>query len=107
MASGRRVSELSGFVVIEKVSFRQHPLMQDPGDENAVLFTPKKHNMAALFRAAQARADMIARAARRRVISEPLAAGFQIVNISHGLGFAPHTQGVSADIQKVSFGKAG
>jgi hypothetical protein len=98
---------MARFVVIDGVSFRQHPLMQDAGNENASRLTPEKHDVPALFHAAQARANAIAGATRGRVVGQPLATRFKVVDITQGLVFAPRTQGVGADIHQVGIGKAG
>jgi hypothetical protein len=50
---------------------------------------------------------VIAGATRQRVVSQPLAAGFKIVEITERLVFAPRSQGVGADIRRVRFGKTG
>src|ERR1017187_4062234 len=98
---------MARFVVIDGVSFRQHPLMQDAGNENASRLTPEKHDVPALLHAAQARANAIAGATRGRVVGQPLATRFKVVDITQGLVFAPRTQGVGADIHQVGIGKAG
>lgn len=61
-ASDRR-REISGLIFLNEVPFRQHPLMQDTGNEDASRFTPEKHDVLALFHAAQPRAYGFARTA--------------------------------------------
>ena len=75
--------------------------------DNAARHAPEKDDMPAVFYAAQAGANVIAGATRQRVVGQSLAAGFQIVEITHGLVFAPRAQGVGTDIRQVCFGKTG
>jgi hypothetical protein len=79
-------------MVVDGVTPRPHPLVQDAGDENASRFTPEKHYVPALFHAAQARANMIAGAAGRRVVGQPPATSFKVVDVTHGLVFSPGAQ---------------
>jgi hypothetical protein len=46
--------------IINGAPFRQHAFVQDAGNENSSPLTPKKHNVLALFHAAQAVANVIA-----------------------------------------------
>ena len=81
--------------------FRQHALMEDTGHQNALWLAPKKHHMTALFHPAQTGSDMIAGAARCRVVGESLATGFQVADIADGLAMTPSTQGVIGDVRQV------
>jgi len=63
--------------------------------------------MPAVFHAAQARANATTGATRQRVVGQPLAAGFKIVEITPSLVFAPRAQGVGTNIREVCFGKTG
>jgi len=74
--------------------------------QDAPRFLPIKHDMTAMFHAAQAGPNMIAPAAQSRVFRKLLATAFQPVDIANGLVFAPCIQGVSADTHKVGLGKA-
>ena len=67
--------------------------MQDPGDENAAHDAPEKDDVPAVLHAAQARANATAGATRQRVVGQPLAAGFKIVEITPSLVF-PHVRRV-------------
>jgi hypothetical protein len=60
---------------------------------------PEKHDVLALFHAAQAEANVVARAARRRVVGQPLAAGFKLVKVADGLRGTPRAQRILADPQ--------
>ena len=97
----------SRLVVIDCVSFRQHPLVQDTRNKNAAHLTPEKHDVFALLDSAQAGANVIARAAGRRVVGQPLAACFEVIDITKSLLFAPRTQRVGADFHQIGIGKAG
>jgi hypothetical protein len=97
---------VSTLVVVDCVSLRQHPLMQDAGNENASRLTPEKHDVPALFHTAQAGANVIASSTRRRVVGQPLATRFQVVDVTQCLVFAPRTQGIGADLHQAGIGKA-
>jgi len=71
------------------VSFHKHPLMKDARNENPSGFVPVEDNMAAVLHPPQAWANIITRTAKSRIVSQPLAASFKIVNITDGLVFAP------------------
>jgi hypothetical protein len=92
--------------VVDRVSFRQHAFVQDAGNENASRLTSEKHDVLALFHAAQADANVVAGASRRRVVGQPLATGFKLVNVADGLRRAPSAQRILADAQQVGFGIA-
>ena len=94
-------------IVIDGVSFRQHPLMENSRNENAARLAPEKHDMLALFDTAQAWADVIAGTPGRRVVSQPLAARFKVVDVTQGLVRTPLAQGVRADVHEVCSGKPG
>jgi len=81
--------------------------MQDRGDENAAHDAPEKDDVPAVLHAAQVRANATAGATRQRVVGQPLAAGFKIVEITPSLVFAPRAQGVGTNIREVCFGKTG
>jgi hypothetical protein len=74
--------------------------------ENASRLTSEEHDMLALFHAAQAEANVVAGAARRWVVGQPLATGFKLVNVADGLRRAPSAQRILADAQQVGFGIA-
>src|ERR1017187_2331869 len=76
-------------VVIDGVSFRQHPLMQDAGNENASRLTPEKHDVPALFHAAQARANAIAGATPEDGLSASLCNTLQGRRYNAGSGLCP------------------
>jgi hypothetical protein len=57
-------------LVVDGVPLREHPLMQDAGNENSSRLAPEEHDMLALFHAAQAGANVIAGAARRRIVGQ-------------------------------------
>ena len=80
---------MSRFVVIDGVSFRQHPLMQDAGNENASRLTPEKHDVPALFHAAQARANAIAGATPEDGLSASLCNTLQGRRYNAGSGLCP------------------
>ena len=71
------------------MSFRQHAFVQDTGNENASGLTSEKHDVLAVLHAAQARANLVAGAARRWVVGQPLATGFKLVEVADGLRRAP------------------
>jgi hypothetical protein len=71
--------------VVDHVSFQQHAFVQDAGNENASRLRSEKHDVLALFHAAQADANVVAGASRRRVVRQPLATGFKLVNVADGL----------------------
>jgi len=75
--------------------------------ENPSLLAPEKHDVLALFHAAQAGANVVAGAARRRVVSQLPATRFKVVETTKGLVFAPCTQGVDGDVHQVGLAKAG
>jgi hypothetical protein len=83
--------------VVDRVSFWQHAFVQDAGNENASWLTSEKHDVLALLDAAQAEANVVAGAARRRVVGQPLATGFKLVNVADGLRRTPSAQRVLTD----------
>src|ERR1035437_4597752 len=80
---------MSRVVVLDGVSFRQHPLMQDAGNENASRLTPEKHDVPALFHAAQARANAIAGATPEDGLSASLCNTLQGRRYNAGSGLCP------------------
>jgi hypothetical protein len=85
--------------VVDRVSFGQHAFMQDAGNENASGLTSEKDDVLALFHAAQADANVVTGASRRRVVGQPLATAFKLVNVADGLREAPGAQRILADAQ--------
>jgi hypothetical protein len=66
--------------------------MQDAGNENASRFAPKEHDMLALFHAAQAGANVIAGAARCRIVGQSTATRFKLGDIA--VWSSPHVRKV-------------
>ena len=92
--------------LIDHVSFRQHAFMQNAGHENPSRLASEEYDVLALFHAAQAGANVVARAAGRWIVGQPLATGFKLVNVADGLRRAPGTQRISADAHQVGFSSA-
>jgi hypothetical protein len=67
--------------------------------ENASRLTSEKHDVLALFHAAQAEANVVAGTARRRVVGQPLTTRFKLVNVADGPRRAPRAQRILADAQ--------
>jgi len=86
-------------LVVNSVSIRQHAFAQDSGNENSVLLTPEKHDVLALFYTAQTGTYIAAGAAGPRIVSKPLAASLERVNVMDRLGFAPGAKIVRAYAQ--------
>ena len=91
--------------IVNGVFFRQHPPMQYPGNQNASGIAPEKHDVSAMFHAAQAGPDAIAGTAGVRVIGEPPATCFQFIKVADGLSCAPLAQSPGADAHQVGLGK--
>jgi len=86
------------------MSFRQHALVKYAGNENSSGLLTKKHDVLTVLCPAQAGAYVIARPARQRAFGQPLAAGFEVVEITDRLVDAPFTQCIRTDIQEVQLG---
>ncbi len=100
------VSSLGIVIFIsERVPFRQHAFMQNPGNQNPPGLAPEENNMLALFPTVKTGADVAAGTAGRGIVGKMLAACLQLVQVSDSLGFAPRAQRIRADAQQVSFGK--
>lgn len=93
--------------IVNGVFFGEHPPMQYPGNENALGIAPEKHGVPALFHAAQARPDAVAGTAGGRVVGEPLATCFEVVERADRLLRAPLPQSPGANAQQIGLGKAG
>lgn len=93
--------------ICHRLSFRQHALVKYAGNENASRLLAEKHNVLTLFCPAQARANVIAWAAGQRTVREPLAAAFEVVEITNSLFHAPFTQCIRTDVQEVQLADAG
>jgi hypothetical protein len=89
------------------VTFRQHPLMEDARYQDAVGSNPVEQNVPSMLHAVQAGPHVIAGAAQLRVICEPLATYFKIVNVTDGLILSPGSLCIGGDIHQVGLGKAG
>jgi hypothetical protein len=83
-----------------------HASMQNTGDQNAIGLLTIKDYVTATFHTPQTRANLPARSSQERILSKPLAASFDFVQISLRLCEAPGTQRVLADAEQVRFGKA-
>jgi hypothetical protein len=92
--------------ILKAPCFGQHSLVEDARHEDASLFYPIKQNMASILDAAQARPDVIARAAQLRIVQKLPATRFEAVYVAGSLILTPSVQSVGCDLQQVCFGNA-
>jgi hypothetical protein len=92
--------------IVNALSFGQHPLMEDAIYDDASRFYPIKQNMAPILHAAQARPDVIARAAQLRIVQKLSATRFEAVDVADGLILTPSVQSVVCDLQQVCLSHA-
>jgi hypothetical protein len=92
-------SSLGLVIILDRMAFREHPLVKNAGHENATWFLAVENHMPAALHPAEARTDIIARPAELGRGSELLATRFQIINIAYGLVFAPLLERVTRDIR--------
>ena len=96
-----------GSALIHVLPFRQHRDVENSGYEDAVGLDSVKHNVHALFHPTQSGAYLIAGATQLRPIRQPLATGFQLVEIVDCLIDTPGLLGVLPDVHQVCLGEAG
>ena len=75
--------------LVDALSFRQHPVVQDARYQDPFGFNPVEQNMPPVFHAAQAGPHVIAGAAQFRVVGKLLATGFEIVDVTNAWSI-PH-----------------
>jgi hypothetical protein len=92
--------------VVDDVSFGQHALMQDAGNQNASGVLAIEHNVPTDLHTTQAGANIIAGPTQRRIVSQHLATRLQITDVADGLALTPGAKRISADAQQVGFGAA-
>ena len=92
--------------LIDHVSFRQHAFVQNAGHENASRLVSKEYDVLAVFHAAQAGTNVVARTASGWIVGQQLATGFTLVKVADGLRRAPGTKRIHADAHQVGFGRA-
>jgi hypothetical protein len=88
------------------VSFGQHALMKDAGNQNTPGLLAVKDNVAAALHSTKSGANIVTRPAQRGIVGKHLATLLKIVDIPDGLVFAPGAKGMSADAEQVGFGTA-
>lgn len=67
--------------VLEQLSLRQHPLVQDSGNENSIFIGPVKNNMLPLFDAPVSLANLIARSPDLSCLNQALKAIVKTVEV--------------------------
>jgi hypothetical protein len=77
------------FFDVEGMSFGQHALMQDAGNENASRLLAIEHDVLAILHATQARPNMMASSAQCKIAGQHLATSLKLAEITDGLVFAP------------------
>jgi hypothetical protein len=86
---------------IDGVSFGQHALVKDAGDQNTFGFPAVEDNVPAGRHSTKARTNIVARPAQHGIIGECLATPFKVVEIADCLAFAPGAKGIGADTDQV------
>jgi len=76
---------------------REHPFMQNSGNQNACGLAPEEDDVLACLHAAKARANVIARAPGHGIVGEAPATLLQFINVTDGLNVAPCAQSICAD----------
>lgn len=95
---------LRAALVVDSLSFRQHALVQDAGNQNASCVLAVKHNVPAALHPAEARTNIVTLPAQRWVIGKHLATGIEIVEVTDGLVFTPGAERIRSDAEQVGFG---
>jgi hypothetical protein len=98
------LSSLAGFV--DFVSFGQHTLVQDAGDQNTSTVLAVKHNVLTTLHSAEARANIVRRPSQLGFIGKPLATFLKIVEVPAGLARAPSPKTIGRDGLYVGFSPA-
>lgn len=94
----RRISEV--------LLLRQHALVQDARDENALFLATVEEHMPVSFKAKQAGANPLAKPTEQRITGEQLGAAFEAVEVTLCLSRAPGLKSVCANVQQVCLGIA-
>src|ERR1019366_187640 len=92
--------------VVNSVSFGQHALVQDAGNQKASGVLAVEHDVPANLYTTQARANIIASPTQRRIVRQHLAACLQITDVAEGLVLTPSAKSIRAEAQHVGFGAA-
>jgi hypothetical protein len=79
--------------VVGALSFGQHALMQDAGNQNAAGRLTVKDNVSAVLHSPKSGTNIIAHPTQRGVNGKHLAARFQIVDVTSGLALPPKREG--------------
>ncbi len=90
-------------VIVDGVSIGKHPLVQDAKNQNASGVLTVKHDMPAAFHSTQTGTNIVTAPAQPDIVSQHLATGFEIVDVTDGLDLAPVTKGVRPDAQQICF----
>jgi len=85
------------------MSFGQHALMQDAGNQNTSALLPIEQDMLAMLMAAQARTNFVAESAQRWIVGKRLAASLQLAKVTGGLDLASFAKSIVGDGQQVGF----
>jgi len=93
--------------IVDGLSFGQHALVQDAGNQNASGVLAVKDNVPAALHPAKAGTNMVTRPAQRGMIGKHLATRLKIVDVTEGLVFAPGAKGISADAEQIGFAPTG
>jgi hypothetical protein len=86
------------------VSFGQHALMKDAGNQNTIGVLSVKDNVLAALHSPKAGTNIVTRSAQSGIIGKHLATGLKIVEVSDSLVFAPGAKRISSDAEQVGFG---
>jgi hypothetical protein len=93
-------------IIVHGVSFWNHALVQDAGNQNSLGFLAVKDNMLATLHSAQAAANILTASADLGIIGQHPAKCLQTVDVAERLIFAPGPQGINTDPQQIGFGTA-
>jgi hypothetical protein len=99
----RSLSTIQSFI-FKIMLFREHTLVQDARNEDAVLFPPVKEDVPPFFKAMQIGPNPHATPTEARIGSQQLRAFLQAVKIAPRLSRTPVLQRVCANAQQVSLG---
>jgi hypothetical protein len=91
----------------DRVSFGQHTLVENAGNQDAARHLPEKHNVTAALHPAQAGTNVVTGPAQRGFIRKHLATFLKIAGVACALSFAPSAQSMTRDAEQIRLSQTG
>jgi len=92
--------------IFEGLLVRQHALVEDARDENAIIEAAVKEHMPPFFKTEKARTNPVAWPTEQRVACKQPCRALKLNDVTLGLSYAPGLKSVCADAEQIGFGGA-